>query len=52
MLAPPILHRAVLEPQLAASEPHIAGPPKQFEESAVFERSSTGEFTSHAIRRA
>jgi hypothetical protein len=46
MLAPPILHRPVLEPQLAAREPHIAGAAKKLEERAVLERLGAGERAS------
>jgi hypothetical protein len=51
MHPPPMLHRAVFEPELPASEPHVPGAAEDFEEGAILERSSTGEFTSDAIRR-
>jgi hypothetical protein len=48
MLAPPVLHRPVLEPHLPTSEPHIPGAAKEIEESAVLENLGAGERTRHA----
>jgi hypothetical protein len=52
MLAPPILHRAVLEPHLPASEPHIPGAGEEGEERAVLKDLVAGKWFRHTYDNA